>query len=207
VNHRVRSAQRRTVFINCPFDDDYRPLFESIIFTVIALGFRPLCALDRDNAAQERLSKILGMIAECEFGIHDLSFMRLDQKTGLPRFNMPFELGLFLGSKSHDKKHGRKSCLILDKEQYRYRNSLSDLSGRDIKAHRGKPGRVVRAVRDWLVTEADLSSSPGATFVVRQYRGFRQALLRLCSKTRREIEDLTFRDYCDVAEKWLETNG
>jgi hypothetical protein len=134
-----RSAARRSVFINCPFDDDYRPLFESIVFTVIALGFRPLCALERDDAAQERLSKILELISQCQFGIHDLSFMEIDRKTDLPRFNMPFELGLFLGSKFRDKKKGARTCLILDKEQYRYRNSLSDLSGRDIKAHGGEP--------------------------------------------------------------------
>jgi hypothetical protein len=207
VNLGVRSAMRRTVFINCPFDEDYRPLFESIVFTVIALDFRPLCALDRDNAAQERLSKILQIISECEFGVHDLSFIRLDRKTRLPRFNMPFELGLFLGSKFRGRKDGRKSCLILDKEPYRYRNSLSDLSGRDIKAHHGEPARIIRAVRDWLVTEAGLSSIPGATFLGRQYERFREQLPRLCSDMRRAVEDLTFHEYCEMVESWLETDA
>jgi hypothetical protein len=52
------------------------------------------------------------------------------------------------------RKHSNKSCLILDREQWRYRKSLSDLSGRDVRAHKGGPTLAIAAVRDWLVTES-----------------------------------------------------
>ena len=39
------------------------------------------------------------MIADCRYGIHDISRTELDRDSGLPRFNMPLELGIFLGAK------------------------------------------------------------------------------------------------------------
>lgn len=85
------------VFINCPFDASYRRLFDAIVFAVIYLGFEARCALERDTGTQERLKKVLEIIGSCQFGIHDLSFMRVDPATKLARHNMAFELGLFLG--------------------------------------------------------------------------------------------------------------
>src|SRR5438445_1916741 len=128
------------VFINCPFDPSYRRLFEAIVFAVKALDFEPRCALERDTGTQERLKKIIEMIHSCQFGIHDLSFMRVDRRTKLPRYNMAFELGLFLGcSEFGGRGQAGKSCVILDKDPWRYRKSLSDLSGRDIQGHKGNP--------------------------------------------------------------------
>lgn len=40
----------QNVFINCPFDDQYLPLFHAIIFTIHNMGFRPRCALEVSNA-------------------------------------------------------------------------------------------------------------------------------------------------------------
>src|SRR5258708_4049881 len=91
------APQTPTVFINCPFDPSYRKIFDAIVFAVCFLKFEPRCALDEDSGTQERLTKILHLIEACPFGIHDLSYMKIDPRTRLPRHNMPFELGLFLG--------------------------------------------------------------------------------------------------------------
>ena len=40
------------VFINCPFDQNYKPLFEAIIFTIYDCGFRPICALEEINEVE-----------------------------------------------------------------------------------------------------------------------------------------------------------
>jgi transcription initiation factor TFIIIB Brf1 subunit/transcription initiation factor TFIIB len=53
--------------------------------------------LEVSDASQVRIEKIAGIIAACKFGIHDISRTELDPTTHLPRFNMPLELGLFLG--------------------------------------------------------------------------------------------------------------
>lgn len=51
-----------SVFINCPFDQDYEPLLDSIIFTVYACGFIPRSALEEDDSSDMRLDKIVRLI-------------------------------------------------------------------------------------------------------------------------------------------------
>src|SRR6185312_4023077 len=83
------------VFINCPIDPEYAPLFHAMVFTVYLLGFRARCSREENDSGKIRLSKIVKIITSCKFGIHDISRTELDK--GLPRFNMPFELGIDLG--------------------------------------------------------------------------------------------------------------
>jgi hypothetical protein len=207
-----RRAKALAVFINCPFDPSYRKVFDAIVFSVCALGFEPRCALDRDDGTEERLTKILELIDECPFGIHDLSYMKIDPRTRLPRQNMSFELGLFLGLE-YAKREGApgkslpKSCLILDRHQWRYRKSLSDLSGRDIRAHQGTPRQAIAAVRDWLVTESGRTDAPGAAFLVTQYRRFRRQLPALCARARRNVTELSFSEYRATVSAWLSMNA
>ncbi|MEK6375316.1 MAG: hypothetical protein AABO58_21790 [Acidobacteriota bacterium] len=84
---------------NCPLDDVYRQLFEAVVFAVHDCGYIARCALEVDDASEVRIEKIAKIIASCKFGIHDISRTELDAGTDLPRFNMPLELGLFLGAK------------------------------------------------------------------------------------------------------------
>lgn len=88
----------RGVFINCPFDRAYAPLFDAMVFAVAACGFTPRSALEIDDASRARFDKIAGVVEACRLGIHDISRTDPDGVTGLPRFNMPLELGLFLGA-------------------------------------------------------------------------------------------------------------
>ena len=60
------------VFINCPFDSSYQPIFHAIVFAVSELGFRARCALELDDAGDNRLEKITRIIGECKYGIHDI---------------------------------------------------------------------------------------------------------------------------------------
>lgn len=139
--------------MNCPFDAGYQPSFQAIIFSIFACGFRPRSALELDDAGYARLDKILTIIGECRYGIHDISRTELDPHNQLPRFNMPFELGLFMAARRFgDDEQARKKTLVLDREQYRYQQFLSDLSGMDISAHHGDPEEVAGAVRNWLVS-------------------------------------------------------
>lgn len=207
---KLRSLPPATaVFINCPFDPAYRAIFDAIVFAVCAAGsFVPKCALDQDSGSKERLTKILELIDECPYGIHDLSYMGLDPKTELARHNMPFELGLFLGCEFSNQKlptrrRSRKSCLILDSERYRYQRSISDLGGRDIKAHDNTAEGAIAAVRDWLATESGRNDVPGTQEIVAQYGRFRKQAQDLCKQTKREFDQLTFREYRELVSQWL----
>lgn len=114
----------RQVFINCPFDDDYLPMLRAIVFSIHACGCKARCALEVVDAGEVRMSKILRLIRGCRFGLHDISRTSLDEMNGLPRFNMPLELGLFLGA-AHFGSGGqrRKRTLIMDISGIVIRNS------------------------------------------------------------------------------------
>lgn len=140
----------------------YEPLFYATIFAIQDCGFIPRCALSVNNAAQNRLQKILDIVSKCKYGIHDISRTELDPGTKLPRFNMPLELGIFLGCGHFGSKiHKSKGCLIMDKTKYRYRKFISDISGHDIFAHGNSPNKAVQCIREWLRTESKRSNIPG----------------------------------------------
>lgn len=206
----VKLPEAPSVFINCPFDPTYKKVFEAIIFAVCALRFEPQCALGADDGSVERLTKILELISQCPCGIHDISFMKLDPGTRLPRQNMPFELGLFLGiefAMSKRTRKTRKSCLILDRDKWRYRKSISDLSGRDIRAYKGSPRSAIAVVRNWLVTESKREDAPGATFIEQQYRRFKRRLPELCAITKRNVNELQFAEYRSSVQTWLKLDA
>ena len=121
-----------SVFVNCPFDRSYRPLLEAIVFAIHDCGFYARSALEVEDAGEGRLDKIMRIVGECRYGVHDISRIELTRE-GLPRFNMPFELGLFLGCRRYGSaRDRRKQVLVLDSERYRYQRFLSDIAGQDI---------------------------------------------------------------------------
>lgn len=193
------------VFINCPFDPDYAAIFRALIFTVLACSFRPRSAREIDDGAQTRISKIYALIGECRFGIHDLSRTELDAKHGLPRFNMPLELGIFLGAKEFGTKaHKNKRAIILDVEAHRYQKFVSDLAGMDIHEHGGDPMKALRETRDWLanVSRRDLLS---ANRIQRVYEKFLASLPAIAAQLDFDPDDIPYVDYERIAAKWLVT--
>ena len=196
------------IFINCPFDPSYRPIFDAVVFAVRYLGFVARCALEDEDATEFRLSKIERVIEECKLGINDLSAVELDAATGLPRFNMPLELGLFLGCKRFGPiNQQKKRCLILDKEGYRYRSFISDIAGQDIRSHNADPALAIREIRNWLQAAARRSTPlPGGGEVIEQYGRFSRDLPNFCLSLRLELERLTFLDFSKAVAKWLRLN-
>jgi hypothetical protein len=191
------------VFINCPFDSTYKPIFESIIFATIHCGFRARCALEIDDASQVRIDRIFSIIEECRFGVHDLSRTELDNKHGLPRFNMPLELGMFLGAKRFGQPvQRRKVCLILDRDPYRYQKFISDIAGQDIRPHRLRKIAAISVTRDWLRTCSG-RAMPGGSEISRQYRKFVRRLPVLCHELGLRPTEMTFNDFTNIVTEWL----
>lgn len=150
----MTSEYERNVFVNCPFDNDFRQLLLGIVFTIVYFGFKPRLSLERADSAESRIQKILELIRESKFGIHDLSRIVSSDKDEHYRMNMPFELGIDYGCKKlKGGKWSSKKILILEKERYRFHKAISDLSGSDIKNHDDRVDKAIIAVRDWFVTE------------------------------------------------------
>ena len=101
------AAPSASVFINCPFDKQYQPIFDAIVFCVVACGFEPRCTLELTDAGEVRIENIYRLIAQCNDSVHDISRTEVgDQPYRLPRFNMPLELGIFLGAKRTRRNMG-----------------------------------------------------------------------------------------------------
>lgn len=199
--------RRNHVFINCPFDKAYKPIFDAIVFAIRDLGFVARSALDIDDGAEVRLAKIERIVEECRYGIHDISNVALDANTGLPRFNMPLELGLFFGCKRFgDERQRKKVCIILDSEPYRYRQCISDISGQDIHSHGGTPAEAITRVRNWLAAASKRKFLPGGANIVERYNRFLIDLPALCAALHRQPENLTFGDLSEMIETWLQAN-
>jgi hypothetical protein len=197
----------KNVFINCPFDRAYMPLFEAIVFSIHDAGFRPKCARERLDSSQIRLHKIVELIAASRYAIHDLSRTTFDDLNGLPRFNMPLELGIDLGCKAFSQKHGDKSMLIFDAERYRFQKYVSDIGGQDIQHHANDPEAAVTSVRDWLRAESGVANLPSGTVIFSRYEAFRAELPSLCRRMRLNEGGLTFADFSHTVARWIDAEN
>ncbi len=196
-----------SVFINCPFDGDYQPLFRALVFAVQDYGFMPRCALENDDGSEVRIEKIRRIIAESQYSVHDISRTEPDEESGLPRFNMPLELGMFLGAKLFgDEAHRRKACVIFDRERYRYQTYCSDIAGQDVRSHGGHEREIIRGVRNALRTWRPDREIPGAGSTWERYLRFDESLARLADRVRLDPNDLTFGDLVSLVSEWLRMN-
>lgn len=198
------AAANRDVFVNCPFDPQYQPIFRAIVFTVVRAGFRVRCALETDDGGENRFSKICAIIRQCRYGIHDISRTELDGDPPLPRFNMPFELGLFLGAATFGAgRQTRRPCIIFDRERYRYQRFISDIAGQDIHSHEGDWRIVISELASWLRAQSGYRDVPGGGVVTHDFEAFRQALPQICGARDLLPEELTFGDYNDIVVRYL----
>ena len=130
------------------------------MFTVIASGYHPRSALDATDGAEVRLGKIAAMIGACDWGIHDLSRVEVEVG-GVPRFNMPMELGIHLGARLFGEgRQRRKRALILETEPHRYDATMSDISGQDIEVHDNDPDQPIAASQTGCPTTAHATPYP-----------------------------------------------
>lgn len=200
---RRTAASSDDVFINCPFDRDYAPIFEALIFCIRACGFRPRSARELDDGGQLRLEKLLSIIAECRYGIHDLSRTELDEAFELPRFNMPLELGIFLGARRFGSEVQRlKKLLIFDIERYRYQSFISDLAGMDVHAHHGSASKAIEETRNWLAN-VSRRKLPSSAKLLRLYDRFILELPQICAELEFDPLTIPYVDFENVIATWL----
>jgi hypothetical protein len=179
------------------------------VFAIFDCGFVARCALEDDDASRARLDKIYDLICESKYGIHDISRITLDHVHRLPRFNMPLELGLWLGAKRFGSKRDKqKRALVLDKISHRYQIFCSDIAGQDATSHHNDAATVIRRIRDWLRNSPDYKDVifPGADTLVDRYVRFRAQLPALCIDQGLNLRSLEFNDYCRLVAGWLIVN-
>ncbi len=175
-----------------------------MIFTIVSCGFKPRCALEVIDGAATRISKIEKLIEDCQLGIHDISRTELDAASGLPRFNMPLELGLFLGAKRYgDAVQRQKKCLVLDVERYRFQRFMSDIAGQDIEAHGGQIGEIINRVRAFLNSASRGAPLAGPANIQADYAVFQERLEELCRELALRPDELEFKDFAWAAAEFV----
>ena len=141
----------KNVFINCPFDKNYRGLIEKLIFILQFYGFNILMSVNK-SSSNDRLSEIIKMINDSKYTFHDLSRHKAEKKGEIARFNMPFELGIDFGCNQYGRNRRNKIIAILDSSPHAYDIHSSDLSGRDILYHQNNSETLFKIIPDWLST-------------------------------------------------------
>lgn len=124
------TRDEKSVFLNVPFDKSYSRLFVALIAGITALGFKPRCVLEV-GSDRNRLSRIYGLVAGCGASIHEMSRVSLYGGLRMPRFNMPFELGIAYAL----WEQGGHRFFVFEQKPYRLQASLSDLNGHDPYIH------------------------------------------------------------------------
>lgn len=194
----------KNVFINCPFDEAYFPLLKALVFTVLYLDIEPHLS-QTISSSNIRVNQIKKLIKISRYGIHDLSRSKALIDGDLPRFNMPYELGLDVGASEYGNKTLKtKKILILDSERYHYQKVLSDIAGQDIANHNNDPKMLVKRVRDWISTNNTINLTPHSEI----WNAFNQFTDDLTSTllpkfTSEDIEDMPIGDYIKFAKDWI----
>jgi hypothetical protein len=195
----------KNVFVNCPFDSEYIPLLRPLLFTILYLGFEPRIALESSDSGFPRLEKLLNLIAESKYSIHDLSRMQSTNSREVYRMNMPFELGIDFGCRRYSSsKHIDKKFLILEKESHRYMKAISDINGLDIKTHRNDPPEIVRAIRDWFIETVKIKNVKSSTIIWYDYIDFQTKLYDKSAEgfSKSDIDLMTITELLDNMRIW-----
>lgn len=182
-------------------------MLRAIIFTIIASGYRPRCALDSCDGAEVRVLRIATLIGACDWAIHDLSRVE-SNADGVPRLNMSLELGLHLGARVFGiGRQRRKRALILDSVAHRYDAALSDISGQDIAVHANSPDDVMGCIRNWLSEHRDAAEwpLPGVTAMRADYRLFQVEIAAVLRVRRLDsLENLSHNDLLWAIDDWFD---
>lgn len=191
----VTSAPNRDVFLNVPFDKEYEKLFTYLVGGLVGLGQFPRCAAEIADTGQGRLEKITALMSQCGASIHDLSRVSLSNR--VPRFNIPFELGVAYQIRSSGQGG---DIFIFEEKPFRLQISLSDLNGFDPQIHDGTGAGIVRC----LLNCFDVKSGNPEPGVLRSlvYALSKAAQdLRRDNRSRSLFEPVVFRQLVEAANQ------
>jgi hypothetical protein len=186
-----------SVFLNIPYDEEFRGLYIAYIVGLYQLNLVPHLASEIPGG-DRRLNKILQLIKSCRFSIHDLSRVELSvAPSGAPRFNMPLELGMTITwANLHPSRH---TWFVWESERYRLQKSASDLNGTDPYIHDGTPEGVLRELSNAFRSER----APTVPGMLEVYRLVDSALNSILQRkgTHNPYDRSVFKELC-----WLSSS-
>jgi hypothetical protein len=178
---------KTSVFINCPFDAQFQPLFDAIVFAATCCGFLARSAMESGNVAESRIDRIARAVFSSRYSIHDLSRCRGEGNENLARFNMPLELGIAIGRRLASPQEDAHDWLILIPEGHQYVRFVSDLAAYDPKPHNSTSESIVPKVMAWLATRPDAVKVPSPRRVLESLPSFQAEKARLATEWGGEV--------------------
>ncbi|MCD4829208.1 MAG: hypothetical protein K8R90_07275 [Candidatus Cloacimonetes bacterium] len=183
-----------------------------MIFTLLYFNLTPCLATIRDDGGEQRLHKIIDLMRQCQYSIHDLSRLEVSVQQ-IPRMNMPFELGVDFGIRYSSEHFKAKRFLIFELHEHDLKPVLSDISGCDPKAHENLPDLIVKHVRDWIVTENLSHKRTYYDLIGDLYTIFMDWLVESIDKSYREKRNMKIpepnlpdSEFAETAGRWLKDN-
>jgi hypothetical protein len=187
------AASAESVFLNIPYDPAFENLLLAYISAISAFGFTPRATLEIPFS-ERRLDRIVELIAESDYSVHDLSRVQLDKAAPrTPRFNMPFELGVTVGI--GNPKH---AWVVCESRPHRIKKSLSDIDGTDAYIHNGTIRGVFRELCKAFVRSRSQPTVPEMMQIYRILRANFNSILRKAGATS-PFNARVFRDLCVLA--------
>jgi hypothetical protein len=171
----LAAYRRHQVFLNYPYDQDYRPFAEALSFGVVAAGLLPVSALDLTTPDNVRLELLVDAIFNCHYSAHDLSRSRGEGPDNYARMNMPIEMGMAVFHAMNTQRADHR-CAFFTPNHNSHQSYASDLAGLDPKHYGEDPAELLTAVYDWLRDigpRAVVSSQPTVEVIV-AFREFGQ---------------------------------
>ena len=197
-------GQNNQVFINCPFDPEYRGVLRPLLFTVCYLGLTPRIASEYLNSADNRINKICNLIKSTNYSIHDLSMCKSSSAGEFSRMNMAFEFGIDFGNSYFN--NNEKKMLVLEGEHYDLKKALSDLSGADTKFHKNEPKNVVGCIRNWTIEANILKAADSPTRIWYSFTDFTSDFYddrKASGFTDDDLNDMPTSEYIIAIKKWF----
>jgi hypothetical protein len=196
-NTQARSSDReRNVFINCPFDEDYRPCFEALLFIVAASGYTVRCALEDADGASIRFDKLRKLIAESPHTIHDLLPHRAQQGC-VATLQHAIRARACHGSEVlWQPQAATQQCAHSGAQGLHSDAYLSDLGGNDPASHNGDPLQLMAAVTRFLHASPTGKVLAGPKSVFVRFTRFKEGLQTMAGALQRDLHEIhPFREY------------
>jgi hypothetical protein len=172
-----------SVFLNCPYDLDYRPLFDASVLATVCCGFTPRIASDTGTVAEPRTARIAKAIFESKYSVHDLSRCKGEGDANFARFNMPLELGMAIARRYFSRRlSDRHDWMAMVPSGHAYGRYISDLAGFDPAVHDSTDSGLIFALMPWLVTRVGAQGTLSPQRVVAALPRFSREM-RLLRKT------------------------
>ena len=185
------------VFLNIPYDEEFRSLYIAYIVGLYQLDLVPHLASEIPGG-ERRLDRIFDLIRNCRYSIHDLSRVELSvAPAAAPRFNMPLELGMTISwTNLNPSLH---TWFVWESEPYRLQRSASDLNGTDPYIHDGTAEGVIRELCNAFRTDR----TPTVPQILETYRFVDENLnaILLRNGTHNPYDRSVFKELCWLSSK------